>query len=149
MSDLSLPALNALANHPDIAPHVAPGYCDISLEAAWREPRNCLTGDARGVIIMAPLGRGVYQWHWMLGPEIRGADALRLGREALRKAFTFFGACAVCGATPRVNRAARLMNRALGARPIGTSVDAHGRDCINYILERETWAASLAESSAV
>lgn len=141
---LTLDELNALANHPDIAPHVAPGYADISLETVYRDVNAIVTGDARGVIVMTPLGRGIYQWHWLLTPEVRGSAALRLARQVIEKAFTKFGAIGIYGATPRVNRAARLMNRAIGARPIGTSTDEHGRVCINYFLGRETWVRSSA-----
>lgn len=142
---ITLDDLNALVNHPDIAPHVAPGYCELDLRAFYERPDSLIVGDVFGVIIMAPLAEdGLYGWHWLLTPMIRGAGALRLGREALKAAFTTPGVRAICGATPREFRAARLMNRALGARPIGESIDAYGRPCINYLLERETWAKSLA-----
>lgn len=136
-------ALNAAANHPAVLAQVAPGYESINMTRVLVDPRTRIVGDERGLILLCYRGEDQYEWHWLCTPEVRGADALKLARFALRKAFTEMKACAIFGQTPRVNHAARLMNRALGARPFGISHDSHGRECINYILERGAWVISL------
>lgn len=147
---ISLAELNRLANHPNIMPVLAPGYEWIDLARAYSKPGILLVGDSLGVIMMVPCDNPptVMEWHWLLTPCVRGAKALRLARAAINEAFTHPNICAIVGATPRCNRAARLMNRALGARPTGLSVDSHGRECINYMLERDPWATSLRHSLA-
>lgn len=146
---VSLAELNRLANHPSILPEIAPGYEWCSLEKLYRHPGTVIVGDNLGVILMADADNsGVIMWHWLLSPRARGVKALTLGRVALKQAFANPKNHAICGITPRSNRAARLMNRALGARPIGHATDTAGRECIAYILERESWARSLAGLSA-
>ncbi len=144
---LTVKELNNLANHPAVAPHIAPGYEKLDLSAAYNKPDTTIGGNELGAILLANMGNGVYCWHWLLSPAVRGAKALQLARNVITEAFTNPKVQAIAGNTPRTNRAARLMNRALGARPIGESIDAYGRECINYILEREAWETSLAASS--
>jgi hypothetical protein len=60
--------------------------------------------------------------------------------------FTEHGATVICGAVPREHRTSRVMSRALGAVPIGSHTDSHGRACVVYKLERRTWATSSAVS---
>jgi hypothetical protein len=146
MSRLEL--LNYLANRPEIIRELAPGYATVDLEGFFDEPRNVMLGDENGVVLFGAVGRGVYQMHYLLTDELRGPAALAFIKSCLREMFTNHGAVAITGQTPRSNRAARAVNRALGGRPIGESTDSHGRPCLNYLLERETWATSLAELSA-
>lgn len=139
---VTLGELNRLANHPSILPKLAPGYEWCTLEKLYRHPGTVIVGDNLGVIVMTDADNvGIITWHWLLTPCVRGAKALALGRVALSKAFANPEIRAICGTTPRSNRAARLMNRALGARPIGYTTDTAGRDCITYLLERAQWEA--------
>lgn len=139
---VSLAELNRLANHPNILPELAPGHEWCTLEKLYHHPATLIVGDNLGVIVMTCSDNaGILVWHWLLTPCMRGAKALALGRAALTKAFANPEIRAISGATPRSNRAARLMNRALGARPIGYTTDTAGRDCIIYILERAQWEA--------
>jgi hypothetical protein len=101
------------------------------------KPDTILIGDRRGVVALDYAGDGVYVWHWVLGPEARGKAGVELGRRAIKEVFTRPWVKAIRGRTPRDFRAARLMNRALGARPVGKSVDFAGRPCVDYLLERE------------
>jgi hypothetical protein len=100
------------------------------------DSENLIVGDASGIVALEYAGRGVYVWHWVCSPAVRGKAALVLGRRAIKAAFTDQKVKSIRGSTPRDNRAARLMNRALGARPIGESIDCFGRRCVDYLLER-------------
>lgn len=133
------------ANHAAVLPFSAPGCKHVDLQPFYNNPVNKAFGDARGVILLSLLSSQYvwWEWHWVLTPAIRGADALKFGREVLTEMFTRHGARAIRGPCPATNRAARLMNRALGARPVRVI----GQDII-YRLEREEWAASLAVLSA-
>lgn len=147
MTDERVRLLNRVANRPDILAAVAPGFKHIDLAPFFNHPKNVMLGNSRGVLLFAWKGNGVYEMHYLFTGIMRGRDALRATKMALRAMFTKHCATAICGATPRENRAARAMNRALGARPTGVSTDSLGRACIDYILERDTWAALSAESS--
>ncbi len=144
---LTVNELNNLANHPAVAPFVAPGHVDLT--KAY--DRLLIVGDAAGAVVLDPVAPGIYEWHWLCGPTCRGKAALELGRKAILEAFTNPNVRAIHGRTPRGNRAARLMNRALGAKPVGTSVDVLGQECSNYLLERDSCQLepSLEQLSAV
>lgn len=143
---LTAKELNNLANHPAIAPHIAPGYRDLDLSKAYNKGDTIIGGDEFGAILLGNMGNGVYCWHWLMSPVVRGAKALALARTVLLEVFTNTEVRAICGNTPVTNRAARLMNRAVGAIPIGTSIDAYGRECINYCITREQWSAVQGRS---
>lgn len=137
---VSLAQLNRLANHISILPEFAPGYEWVTLERLYREPSTLIVGDELGAILLLPSAKGdLFIWHWLLTPRVRGAKALALGRVALTQAFTNQNINVILGSTPRSNRAARAMNRALGAVPVSTSVDCYGRECVIHMLERKQW----------
>lgn len=119
---------------------MAPGYLRVDMAAFFDKPGNVIFGDERGVVMFSFLGDSTFQMDYALTTSCRGPAALRLIREAMASIFTYHGAHAITGLTPRENRAARAVNRALGGRPYGVSVDNQGRDCIAYRLERFTWA---------
>lgn len=144
MRHASLAEIHAAANHPDVLPHSAPGFDSVDLAYFYTLNLNKAFGDARGVILLAYQGDNTYEWHWVLTPAIRGAAALYFGKTVLREMFTRHNACAIEGLVPRDHRAARLMNRALGARPV-----CYGSATILYRLERSEWADFSADSSAV
>lgn len=129
--------LGQLVNHHDILPHVVPGVAGVV--GKW--PPHVLVGDRHGAILLLE-NVGTVEWHWLLTRAVRGRDALVLARFAVGVAFTSLNAHAIIGSTPRVNRAARFMNRALGAKVIGKSIDSQGRECVDYRLERASWAIS-------
>lgn len=138
--------LNYVANQPEVISALAPDYLSVDLSPFFRQPRNIMIGTEKGVVLFGWLGDDVYEMHYLLTHELRGCSALLFVKSSLRTMFTSRFASAICGITPRENRAARAMNRALGARPIGVSTDSIGRACINYVLERATWAKLSAES---
>lgn len=135
-----LEILNMLVNQPEILPHMAPGYWRMDMSEFFNRPGNLAVGDARGMVLFGNMGDGKYEVHYMLTSSLRGPAALKRIKEAFNALFTYRDAVAIVGATPRENRAARAMNRALGGRPIGEKVDSLGRPSIIYILERKTWA---------
>lgn len=145
--------LNEIANEPEVLEGIAPLYREVDLSRFLEEPRNlcciCISefsGAPRGALLFGWLGDDRYELHYLYTALLRGKDALIFTRACLRTMFLDYDALAITGATPRENRAARAMNRALGARPTGELVDSQGRACIRYLLERKTWATSLAES---
>lgn len=131
--------LNRVANQPEVLAGVAPGYLRLDLEGFLEQPRNVMFGDERGLVLLGFKNAGVYDMHYLFTSSLRGRYALNAIKEAIGALFTYHSAHAITGSTPRDNRAARAMNRALGGRPIGVSVDSQGRHCIDYVLERATW----------
>lgn len=134
-------------NDPSVLGAVAPGYADVSLAHFFDDPRNVAFGDADGFVLFAALGAGRYDMHYLFTARRRGKAALQQVREGVKLLFTEHSATAICGETPRENRAARTASRAIGGRPVGVSTDTHGRPCIKYMLDRATWATLLAASS--
>jgi len=135
--------LNRVANSPDVIRGIAPGYLAIDLKAFFDDPSNIMIGDDRGVVLFIPKAPGHYDMHYLLTNSLRGPAALRAIKAAISELFTYHDACVITGSTPRENLAARRMNRALGGRPYGVSVDSQGRDCIDYVLERAKWVPYL------
>lgn len=133
--------LNLVINQPEVLAEMAPGYLRVDMAAFFDKPGNVMFGDERGVVMFSDLGEGVFQMDYALTTSMRGPAALRLIKESMASIFTYHGAHVITGLTPRENRAARAVNRALGGRPYGVSVDSQGRDCIAYKLERVRWAA--------
>lgn len=131
--------LNLVANQPEVLMATAPGYLRVDLTPFFDNPENLMVGTSAGVVLFALKDPGIYEMHYLFTSRLRGPDALRAIKDAIRQLFTYREACAIVGSTPRENRAARAMNRALGGRPVGESVDSLGRNCIIYILERATW----------
>lgn len=139
--------LNSVMNAPDVLPFVAPGFMVVDGSAFLDQPGCYIFGDDRGLVLFKKVDEGhegfeggVYEMHYLLTYRMRGAAGMRRIREAIADLFTKVDACAITGATPRDNFSARAVNRALGGRPCGTTIDSLGRDCIIYILERATWA---------
>lgn len=142
-----LELLNHVANRAEVLSGIGgvPGQEAVDLAGFLKDPRNILLGDERGVLLFVYAAEGVYDMHYLFTDALRGRDALLATRVALHTLFTHYGATAICGSTPRENRAARAMNRALGAVPFGESTDLLGHPCIDYVLEREKWATLSAE----
>lgn len=131
--------LNRVANAPEVIRGLAPGYLAIDLKAFFDSPENVMFGDDRGVVMFVRKDHEHYEMHYLMTRCMRGKAGLLAIKEAIRELFTYHAASVITGSTPRENRAARLVNRALGGRPYGVCVDSQGRDCINYVLERQTW----------
>lgn len=137
--DDELKLLNMIANQPEILPWVAPGFSHVDLSDFFNRPGNLMLGNVLGVVLFGELGEGLYSTHFLFTSSLRGADALRAIKMAFSSLFTYRDCVAITGLIPRENRASRAMVRALGCRLMGQTVDAHGRACNSYIMERARW----------
>jgi hypothetical protein len=134
--------LNRVFNAPEVLSNCAPGIEAIDLSGFAEVPGNVVFGDKFGIVIFKYVGDGQYEMHYGLTKRLAGSDRMKRIRAAINDLFTENGASAIVGSTPRINLLARTVNRALGGRPYGVSVDSQGRDCIDYVLERATWVTS-------
>ena len=141
-SDAAL--LNTVANTSEVLAGAAPGYAEVDLSNFLTKPDNLMVGNRKGLVLFAKLEASNYwEMHCLLTNQLRGRERFQLIRDAIWQLFTYRDCYAIVGPTPRENRAARAMNRALGGTPIGAKVDSLGRDCIIYKLERVKWVHSL------
>lgn len=140
--------LNSVVNQPEMLAKMAPLYEHVDMSHFFDNPKNLIFGDEHGVVIFGYLGDGAYEGHYMLTDTLSRKAKWKLMQRALREVFTTHGAWVINGTTPRDNLAARVVNRALGFHPVGTTTDTMGRACIKYKLERDRWVALSAGSSA-
>ena len=120
-TDISL--INRIANDDKVRPFIRPDgeAMDFSpFEGKRISETGCVIlsngEDAVGLFeITAP---HIYQAHTLFGPTCRGRKAIKTAREMLAHMFSS-GADIIWGATPRINRAACMFNRLVGAREIG------------------------------
>jgi hypothetical protein len=138
--------LNHVMNCPEVLPNIAPGMASVDCGTYFDDPFHFMYGDEKGVTMFHRIADGLVEGHYLLTHELRGADRLARVREGISQLFTNNDAWAIQGLTPREMLHARCMNRALGFRPVGTAIDADGRECVKYILERSTWAALSAQA---
>ena len=138
-SNENIALLNRIVNQPEVLQGVAPGYLSLDLSSFFDKPGNLMVGDERGVVLFSLIGDGWYRMDYLFTSSMRGPGALRVIKDAIASLFTQREAYAITGQTPRDNHPARAMNRALGGRPSGVSIDSQGRHCIDYVLERATW----------
>lgn len=142
MSDTQIDLLNFVANQPEVLREVAPGYRWVDLSNFLENPKSLMFGNEHGLVIFAYLGDAIYEGHYLMTNTMPANVAMPMFRRALAELFTKHNASAINGATPRGNKTARAVNRALGFRPVGFTHDTMGRECIKYLLERKTWEAS-------
>jgi hypothetical protein len=138
--------LEHVMNCPEVLPNIAPGMESVTAGEFFDRQGNIMFGDEAGVCLFMRVADGLVEGHYLLTNELRGAARIARVRDCISQLFTNHDAWAIQGNTPRDMLHARCMNRALGFRPVGASVDADGRDCIKYILERSLWAQSSAQA---
>lgn len=141
MTDAEL--LNHVANQPEVLRAITPGLTRLDLSSYFDRPHTYLFGDTGGVVLYVTRGHRTWDVHFLLTDALRGKNAMQRIKDSLETMFTRHGAYAIYGSTPRDNRACRAMGRALGARPIGVSIDYFGRASLDYVLERDKWVTSL------
>lgn len=140
---------NELVNMPEINAALAPQYRALDLAKFFENPDNICILKARGAMLFATVPDGppgFYDTHYLF-PRQGAAINLTAARACVSEMFDRHGARVLCGNTPRENRAARYINRALGSVPMGEGIDSQGRPCIFYVLERATWATLSGASS--
>lgn len=141
----SLPDIaNAIANHPEVLARVAPGFDALDIRPFFGKPENVFCGGADGMALFAYVEPGVYEGHFLFPPGT--PDKFHHCRLFIAWLFTYGGAARIKGQVPADNLPARAMTRALGFTRQGISVSPSGRSCVDYTLERDTWAI-LSEAS--
>lgn len=132
--------LDRVFSDPWILEKAAPGRERVALSDF--PPGTLVIGEPdTGAGLFIPTGRpGEYYGHYAFTSQLRGPTLVRAARRILGEVFTYYGFVRIIGLTPRDNRAARSINRALGFIPTGRTVlDAQGLTCGVYIMEREQW----------
>jgi hypothetical protein len=132
-----------IANDPGVLPFIAPGRPSVNTDHYFRSPGNVVVRDSDGAVLFVALADDWYEGHFLYTKRKRGRAALHFSRHALRVLFDERGAKGVIGVVDVRNKSARYMSRAIGCKPRGRSVDYYGRSCIEYVLERASWEASL------
>ena len=134
--------LNKAVNIPSVLEAVAPGYESYDLTEFIQNRDNVVlrVGDAFAAFVF--LEKGVYEGHFLNPPHIKGKRALESCKNMLSYMFTTMKASVISGKVSCENSKARVMTRALGFVNLGKSRDALDKECVDYILEAEKWAAS-------
>ncbi len=148
MWDATVKELDYLANHPLIRPNVGfagPITTQITLEKVLIPDIGnvALMSDIGGMLFQKTAVDGDFEGHYFFIPGSGGLAIKRQARAMLHEMFTARGAHVITSYPPRDNRAARMMNVALGSNriPDGDYVDQGGRDCMTFkLLEADLWA---------
>lgn len=128
--------LNRIANHADILPNVNPNVESLDLTPLALAPGTVIVfKDDHNAGLFFPYAATVWEGHYLFS-TLRGREARDFAKQAVRMAFDYSPAAAIIGQVPKAHKAARVMSRAIGCRPLDESVDCLGRACIRYILER-------------
>lgn len=131
---------------PAVKEYLIGPYATVDLSKFFADPESLSlkVGDAVALFPKHP-DKGAYESHYAFPLSVRGADAIRAASQMLEFMFTKRNACVIYGQTPRLNRAARLINSRLGFQISGYSKDDLGRPCVDYDLRSQTWVALSAE----
>jgi hypothetical protein len=129
---------NAIANHPEVKPTISytEEYADFT--PLFEHPDEyVLLHDGEGAAaIFEWSAPGVWQGHSLYLPERRGKEGIQSGREMVAWMFAN-GARMIWGQTPLDNRAARMFNRLIGAKPAGTGTHHVAGPVQFFVIERE------------
>jgi len=131
--------LNRVLNHKEILSYVAPGYESFDLTDFIKDRENVVLRVGPAFSIFARQVDGSLDGHFLFPPEVKGKKALDSAKKMIDYVFTNCCVSAIHGHTPRKYRAARVMSRALGFKPIGASRNLADQDCVHYKLERNEW----------
>lgn len=129
--------VNHIANCDRVRAQIAPPGAPLDFREIVSAPENLtmiLTSDD-AALFMRTARPDQWEGHFLFG-RLRGRAAKAAAQRACRLLFDVFPALAITGEVPVANRAARVMARAIGCTPVGTSVDRLGRSCILYSMER-------------
>lgn len=131
---------NEIANHPTVRPWLG-GEGDLDLSAVLANTLNEPLAGPHGGFLFIKHEVGRYELHTLIGSEGRGASVLPLFAEAARRLFTKTDATEIVTKTPGSNRAAAIMARRAGFRPLFVRKAAwpDGSDLTFYVLTLDEW----------
>ena len=118
LSRPSLTWIDAVINHPSVRSAIEQGTHRLTAESLLASGARVF-GEQGAVIVLVPLGQGVYQGHVAAIDGSRGAVALQLGASVLRTVFNAGEAVKVVAEVPLQLPAARLYCRRLKFSSIG------------------------------
>jgi len=128
---------DAIINHPTVRPTAQGGTERLSSRGLFANGA-CAYADERGAMVLfVPQGDDVWEGHVFAVAGSRGANALRLGRQALGRLFTDHRAQKLVSAVPMQLPAARMYCRRLGLRSVRCDELVE-----HFAMEKEQWAAS-------
>ena len=131
--------LNRLVNRPGVLENICPGVPEdkaLDLSARALAPETVLIFyDDLNAGLFFPHNKRLYEGHYLFA-TLRGKNARIVAQWMCRAVFDYTPAAGIVGQVPLAHRAARVMSRAIGCKPVGESVDCHGRSCITYLMER-------------
>lgn len=132
--------LNRLINRPGIIENLYPNLpkdCTLDMTARVLAPETLLAfyDDGNAGLFFPYPHTQLYEGHYLFS-TLRGRNARIVAQWMTQAVFDYTPAAGIVGLVPREHRAARVMSRAIGCKPVGESVDCHGRSCITYLMER-------------
>lgn len=136
---------NLIANHPEVAPHLAhdPAKGPLFFDNLVLEPQFyvLLHNGVDAAMIFEWSSPHVWQQHTIFAPSCRGKPAVIEAKKMLRWMFEEEGAVMIWGQTPLANRAARIFNRWVGGVSQGLG-DHHIVGPVEYFsANRDEWLA--------
>lgn len=137
--DVSLNALNEVANDPEVLAAINPFADRIDLQWVYDKPGVMVKGcyGVRGCVLIIPWPDEVKEVHWFM-PGNGGMEAISTIVDWLFERTT---TDCLFGNVPSANLAARFVNRWLGGKIVDELTDAHGRPAVTFSLSREAWAS--------
>lgn len=129
---------NLIANDPSVRPTFGyhEGYTDFTPLLDVPETYVLLSNGKNMASIWEWSAPGVWQGHSIALPEVRGRQAIDVGRAMCRYMFDEVGARLLWGMTPLAHRPAQMFNRLLGFQEAGTGKDAADIEVRYFILEK-------------
>jgi hypothetical protein len=129
---------NAIANHPKVKPTISytEEYADFTPLLDHPDQYVLLHDENGAASIFEWSAPDVWQGHSMFLPQARGRAGIESGKAMIAWMFDH-GARMIWGQTPLDNRAARMFNRLIGAKPNGTGVHHVAGPVQYFIFERE------------
>jgi len=134
--------LNAVANDPSVA-----SGAQIDLTAVLSNPANVAFENEHGGFIFIKDEAARYELHTLFLPEGRGAAVLPNAAEAFRRMFIETDCMEIITKVAGSNRAADMMARRAGFRPIFTRTAAwvDGSDLTFFVMTFDDWRARDGE----
>lgn len=140
---------NAVANHPEVLPQMG-GTSALDLTRLLANPLNVPLACDHGGFIFIKHEIGRYELHTLIAPEGRGAAVLPAFSEAAEWLFTRTDATEIVTKTAATNRAAAIMARRAGLRPLFVRKAAwiDGSDLTFYTLTLDEWTQAAPRLEA-